>query len=78
MKIKKISANTEVVAEDIKDTIEPEVQTNDELSPFISSRKAIMEAMSQLQRVVVNKPDYADKAKEAIANLSVIYFDLRK
>lgn len=77
MRIKKIQCNSEVIAEPVvTPDIDREVEVKDELSPFTTSRKAIMKAISELHNVANNKPDYADKAKEAIANLSVIYFDL--
>lgn len=77
MKIKKIQCNSEVIAEEVvTPDIEKEVEAKDQLSSFTTSRKAIMKAISELQNVANKKPEHADKAKEAIANLSVIYFDL--
>lgn len=71
MKIKKLTNSVQsVTAESVIDA--PEVKEN----PYKSARKNIMKAISQLQKIANDCPDCADKCKDSIANLSVIYFDL--
>lgn len=76
MKIKKLTATTDVIADDVAAEVEVKDEIKDELSPWTTSRKAIMRAISELRRVATNKPEYADKAKDVMSNLSIIYFDL--